>query len=168
MICSMCGNNNSVGATTCSTCGAPLTGQPMVNGQVPGQQMMPQQQVFNQQVPQQQMVNQPVGQPMMNQGFNNPPGVGTLTIIRPNNFVGCLIPYDVYVDNYLLGTVPNGEQRTFQLYYGSHLVTIKQGLGTGNQQILINDETRNLMFNCPIKMGFVNNEIEFYLVGSSK
>lgn len=98
-------------------------------------------------------------QPMTNQLQ-----IGTITIIRPKNFYGCLIDYDVYIDNYFMGSIPNGEQRTFQLYFGMHQVIIKQGLGSGSQQILINEQTRNLVFNCSIKMGLLNNTIEFNLI----
>ncbi len=91
--------------------------------------------------------------------------VGSITIIRPNNFVGCAIAFSVYVDNYLLGKVANGNTVTFPLYYGTHMVTIKHGFTTTTQQIVINDKQKNLVFNCSVKMGLVKSKIIFEFVG---
>lgn len=90
--------------------------------------------------------------------------VGSITINRPSSFMGCLIPYDVFVDNCFIGTVANGETKQFPLYYGSHFVELKHGLNGGSQQIIINDTQKNLVFECKLKMGLVTNKIDFKLV----
>lgn len=38
---------------------------------------------------------------------------GSITIIRPKNFAGCLVAYDVYADNYYLGQVKMGKLNNF-------------------------------------------------------
>ncbi len=115
-------------------------------------------------------------------GFNNMPGnvncancgnalpnnqgapLGSITIIRPNNFFGSLVDYDVFVDGYLLGSVPNGTQVVFPLYYGNHQVEIKQGMNSGTQNITISNDERHLVFECPIKVGFWKSTILFNFI----
>ena len=89
---------------------------------------------------------------------------GSITIIRPKNFFGCLVAYDVFVDNYYLGQVKNGETKQFLLYYGNHNIVIKHGINSGSQLITISNAQRNLVFECPIQMGIVTSKILFRLV----
>ncbi len=89
---------------------------------------------------------------------------GSITIIRPKSFVGCLVAYDVYADNYYLGQVKNGETMQFPLYYGNHNIVIKHGLNSGSQMIVISNTQRNLVFNCPLQMGLVTNKILFNFI----
>jgi hypothetical protein len=141
MVCDKCGYNNAEGLTFCVNCGNQL----VVNNQVQQPQQAPVEQPVQQQVPTQQ-------------------SVGSITIIRPDNFAGCLVPYSVFVDGYFMGEVSNNSQATFQLYYGSHLVKIECGMGSGVQQIIINDSQKNLVFQCPMSMGLVQNTIYFNLI----
>ena len=139
MVCNKCGYNNVEGISYCVNCGTQLV--------VPVQQPVQQQPV--QQQPVQVQGQQPVG---------------SITIIRPDNFVGILVPYSVFVDNYYMGDVANNTQVTFPLYYGNHVVRIDCGMGTGIHQIIINDSQKNLVFQCPMSMGLVKNTIDFILV----
>ena len=139
MNCSKCGAFNQ-GGQFCSSCGAPLMGN-VVNNQVNQQPMMNQ----NQQIQYQQ-------QPMMNQ---LPDGIGTITLNRPNNFYGSLIPIDIFVDGYLLGSVGNGQTKQFQLYYGAHTLVAKTAYEEATLQINIDNNFRNLYFECGIEFGML-------------
>ncbi len=91
--------------------------------------------------------------------------VGSITIQRPNNFVGCLVPYDIYVDNVFIGNVSNGDTKKFPLYLGTHVLTIKQTLNSSEPvNIMLTPQQRNLVFNCPMKMGLLKNKIEVQFV----
>ena len=182
MYCSNCGNKIENGGF-CSNCGAKVDeeqnvqtmNQQMVNNQY-AQQPMNQQMMNNQYVQQpmnQQMMNnqyaqQPMNQQMMNNQYVQQPmnqqGVGSLTITRPSNLYGALVPFDVFVDGYLVGTLANGETKTFPLYYGNHYVQVKQTFGGGSQNIVINDSQRNLVFKALIDFGFVSNPIHLVFV----
>ncbi len=92
------------------------------------------------------------------------PELGSITIIRPKNFYGCLIAYDVFIDNYYMGQVKNGETKQFQVYYGNHNIVIKQGLNSGSQMVTIHSTQRNFVFNCPLQVGLVTCTILFHCV----
>lgn len=92
------------------------------------------------------------------------PELGSITIVRPKNFYGCLIAYDVFIDNYYMGKVKNGETKQFPVYYGNHNIVIKQGLNSGSQMVTVSSSQRNLVFNCPLQVGLFNCTILFYCV----
>ncbi len=98
--------------------------------------------------------------------MNNQPGIGSITIVRPKSFYGCAIAYNVSVNGYLLGKVKNGETKTFPLYYGNQELTIHAGMCHGTTNFVINDTYRNLVFQCPIKMGLLTNTIEINFIQS--
>ena len=129
MVCNKCGYDNAEGISYCVNCGVKIetTNESVEQAPVePATNVAPIEPTVQQPAVQQQ----PVGQPQ----------VGSITIIRPDNFVGILVPYSVYVDNYYMGSVGNNSQATFQLYYGSHVVRIDCGMGSGTQQIIINNK----------------------------
>lgn len=94
---------------------------------------------------------------------NNVP-VGSITINREKNALGCLFPFDIYIDNMLVANVTNGKSVQIPVYYGSHLLELKQGLNEGSLQIMINDQQKNLVFNCTMKMGLITNTIAINLI----
>ena len=168
MYCSNCGTYNDKG-NFCVGCGAKLETIAQ-NNTVESNNQVEQSNNIDSQPVQQPVNNQPTQQPVNNQPVqqvNQQPaqqGVGSITLTRPSNFVGVLVPFDVFVDGYLLGSLSDGETKTFPLYYGNHFVQIKQGFNSGTQNIVINDNQRNLVFNVVIEMGFVTNTIRFVFV----
>lgn len=91
--------------------------------------------------------------------------IGSITIQRPNNFFGILIPYDIYVDNVFIGNVANGETKSFPIYLGQHVLTVKQGFNKSEPvNLMISPQQRNLVFNCPIKIGFFVSKIEVQFI----
>ncbi len=106
--------------------------------------------------------------------LNQPPAIsanpqtGSITITRPKKFLGCAVPYTVYIDGYLIGTVKNNQSVSFPVYYGNHNIRINCGMGIGESQFVINDEYRHLVFNCPMRLGAFSNTIDINLVGYQK
>ena len=66
-----------------------------------------------------------------------------LKIHRPNNFIGQVRKFKVYVDNKLIGTVSNGQSQEFQISAGKHEIYCKQDI-----------------FNTPFKYEFTVSENE--------
>lgn len=52
----------------------------------------------------------------------------TIKIQRPNNFIGGLRKFKVYVDDKKIGTLSNGDTREFQIVAGQHKIYCKQDL----------------------------------------
>lgn len=112
--------------------------------------------------------NQPVnncmncGAPLVNMNY------GSIVITRPSNFVGIILPYSVKVDGVYMGDIADGQTQCINVPFGQHLVSIEHGFNKGETMVMINSEQRVLTFNCPIKMGFWKNTIEFQLMNVSR
>ncbi len=139
MNCPNCQMPIEEGGKFCTNCGTPV---------VPINQM-------------QQIPPQPTIQP---QNLINQPGVGSITISRPSNFVGCAVSYKVFANGYLLGNVSDGGIMTFPLNYGMYEISIKCGMGKGNTKITVSDQCRHFVFQCPMTMGMWSNKIDFILM----
>ena len=86
---------------------------------------------------------------------NSQPSTGTLNFNRPKSMIGALIPVDIFVDGYVLGSVSNGKSVQFPIYYGTHTLEAKTAYETASMQITVNDMQRNLVFEVGIDMGLV-------------
>lgn len=111
MYCRNCGTQYNQGETTCRQCGAALEYN---NQQIPQPSQM---------VEPQQPVNNMINQQTINPSIPNPNGVYKLTINRPNNFVGCLVKFKVYIDNNEVGVVKNGEAIVVNVTSGNHTIS---------------------------------------------
>jgi hypothetical protein len=99
------------------------------------------------------------------QQYNEPLKVGSLTINRQSQYYGALIPFDVFVDGVLIGSLKTGESKSFPLYYGNHMLQVKGGMGSSNNiPIVINDMQRNLVYNAKMLVGYVVNDIQLTFV----
>ena len=47
-----------------------------------------------------------------------------LTLTRKKNFVGCLVKFDIYIDDVKVGKIKNGETVTLDVDAGSHKISI--------------------------------------------
>lgn len=91
--------------------------------------------------------------------------IGSITIQRPSDFVGCLIPFDIFVDNVFIGNVANGETKSFPLYLGGHVLTIKAGFNKSEPvNLMISPQQRNLVFNAKVNMGFFKSTIDIQFI----
>lgn len=93
------------------------------------------------------------GNPLsVNNGMNQ---IGSVTFSRKSSFVGCVMPFDIFIDNVYIKSLGNGETVTIPVYYGQHQINIKFTPGEGAvQMITIDDAHRNFNIATEIKMGF--------------
>lgn len=132
MKCEKCGNVNNQG-NFCTVCGNSLG---VMNTNV----------IMNNSYPQQPSNNQ---------------NMGMVNIYRENNFVGIIVPFDIFVDGFLMGTVANDSTTQVPLYFGTHTIEIKQGLNkSAVQQIIVNEQNRVINMTISMKMGFFQNKLE--------
>ncbi len=132
MKCEKCGNVNNQG-NFCTVCGNSLG---VMNTNV----------IMNNSYPQQPSNNQ---------------NMGMINIYRENNFVGIIVPFDIFVDGFLMGTVANDSTTQVPLYFGTHTIEIKQGLNkSAVQQIIVNEQNRVINMTVSMKMGFFQNKLE--------
>ncbi len=132
MKCEKCGNVNNQG-NFCTVCGNSLG---VMNTNV----------IMNNSYPQQPSNNQ---------------NMGMVNIYRENNFVGIIVPFDIFVDGFLMGTVANDSTTQVPLYFGTHTIEIKQGLNkSAVQQIIVNEQNRVINMTVSMKMGFFQNKLE--------
>lgn len=98
----------------------------------------------------------------------NMPSVGSITIVRKKQFGG-IMPFDIKVDNIMLGQVNNGETKTFPIYYGEHLLRIECAYDCGALSFILNDNQRNITFECSSKAGFdPTKRVKIEVIGFSK
>lgn len=132
MKCEKCGNVNNQG-NFCTVCGNNLG---VMNTNV----------TMNNSYPQQPNSNQ---------------NMGMVNIYRENNFVGIIVPFDIFVDGFLMGTVANDSTTQVPLYFGTHTIEIKQGLNkSAVQQIVVNEQNRVINMTVSMKMGLFQNKLE--------
>ena len=92
---------------------------------------------------------------------SNNQNMGMVNIYRENNFVGIIVPFDIFVDGFLMGTVANDSTTQVPLYFGTHTIEIKQGLNkSAVQQIIVNEQNRVINMTVSMKMGFFQNKLE--------
>ncbi len=65
-------------------------------------------------------------------------GTYRLTLNRPNNFVGSLIKFKIFIDNNMVGTIKNGETVVLDVSSGNHTISFNK---TMNQNINISSDT---------------------------
>lgn len=92
--------------------------------------------------------------------------VGSITFIRPSNVVGCALPIDIFVDGYLMGSVPNNSTKQFYIYYGVHTLTAKFGFSETSLQFVINENQKNLVFDARLKIGLLSSKAEINFIQS--
>lgn len=90
--------------------------------------------------------------------------MGSITIIRPKSFFGCAFSYNVYIDNCFMGSIGNGKRAQYFVPYGNHTIEIRHGLNKGKTIFYITDVEKNLVIECPLKMGLITNKVEFNLI----
>lgn len=68
-----------------------------------------------------------------------------INIDRPNEFLNGRRPYQIYIDNKQVGTIANGENKSFEVEQGEHSVVVKNSFFMGSSIILTtvkSDETK--------------------------
>lgn len=90
--------------------------------------------------------------------------MGTIILNRPNSFFGCLIPFDVYIDNVKVASLSNNSSVQIPVSYGTHQLELKQFLNNGKCLILVNENQKNLVFQCSIEFGLLVNSIKIVLL----
>ena len=82
--------------------------------------------------------------------------LGTISITRAKKYVGCLIDFDVYLDDSRIGTLKNGATLTYEVPLGEHEITIKTMTETPTtQKITLTENKRNVKLTVKLKMGLV-------------
>ena len=92
--------------------------------------------------------------------------VGSITFIRNKRVIGCIMPVDIFVDGYLLGSVSNNSQKQFFVYYGTHTLIAKSGYSQTTFQFTVNENWKNLVFNIKLKVGAISPIIEINFIQS--
>ena len=61
-----------------------------------------------------------------------------LTLRRPSNFVGCLVGFDIYIDDVKVGKIKNGKTIELEVAGGAHTISIHKSPG---QNIFVDKDT---------------------------
>ena len=85
--------------------------------------------------------------------------VGSITFIRPKKIMAWAMPVDLFVDGFLIGSVHNGETKTFPIYYGTHTLIAKSGVSETSFQFTVNENQKNLVFDTRLKLGAMSPKI---------
>ncbi len=82
------------------------------------------------------------------------PNTGTINVIRENKFKGAIIPFNVFIDGQYVGELTNGQQLSFPVYLGHHVVTFKTEKEV-IQEVDITEQSLNVYINVNCKMGLL-------------
>ncbi len=88
--------------------------------------------------------------------YQDKDNLGIFNINRKKSFVGCVINFDVYVDETKVGTLKNGGNINCNIPLGEHEVKISNP--TGNvitQNIILTKDKRTVKINVKVKMGLL-------------
>lgn len=86
--------------------------------------------------------------------------MGSITFKRKKQFIGCLMPISIYVDNILVGSVMVGDDRKVPVAVGNH--TIKLGFWGHKTpyEISLTEENPNIEVEYKIKMGLLISTVK--------
>ncbi len=102
----------------------------------------------------------PISNYQVPQNNNLNDNVGSITFIRGKRVVGCAMPIDIFIDGYLMGSIPNNSTKQFYVYYGTHTLSAKSGFNQTNLTFTVNENQKNLVFDANLKMGLMSPNIE--------
>ena len=91
-------------------------------------------------------------------------GMGSITFNRSNSIMGFALVFNVFIDGNKVGTIKRGQTVKFDVPYGNHQIVLKSGLAKVESMIQVGDNSRNFVFNCSVKMGFLQGGIKLELV----
>lgn len=80
---------------------------------------------------------------------------GKITVIRENKVLGFAIPFEVYVDDALLGTLKNGSMLSSSVTLGMHEIVLKSTEKDVVQGILLNENQKEVTIEIVPKMGLI-------------
>jgi len=80
---------------------------------------------------------------------------GKIIIKRKKSFVGCAIPFSIYIDGVQKESISNGKTCVFDCIYGTHTVHFNSMKDKENREITINENKESVTFNIKTKFGLV-------------
>lgn len=80
---------------------------------------------------------------------------GKIIIKRKKSFVGCVIPFSVYIDGVQKESINNGKTLIFDVIYGTHVVHFNSLKDKENREITISENKQSVTFNIKAKFGLV-------------
>ena len=90
--------------------------------------------------------------------------MGSITFNRSNSIFGCALVFKVFIDGNEVGSIKRGKTVTFDVPYGNHQLMLKSGLAKVESMIQVGDNSKHFVFNCSVKMGFIQGGIKLELV----
>ena len=81
--------------------------------------------------------------------------LATITVTREKKALGFAIPFELYIDNSKIGNLPNNSSLNKTIILGEHVVTIKSPESSVTQNILLNEEKKDVEIKVIPKMGFI-------------
>lgn len=92
--------------------------------------------------------------------------MGKLIINRENNFIACLMVYNVLLDKKYIGKISNGEKAEFTIPNGKHTLVVKNIFDKSNTINFETDDFTIIIVEC--KMGFCNPKLSIKSKSNNK
>lgn len=80
---------------------------------------------------------------------------GKINVVRENKMFGFAIPFDVYVDGSLLGTLSNGKTLSCSVPLGNHEILFKSTEKDVVQGVILNESQKEVTLEIIPKMGLI-------------
>lgn len=71
---------------------------------------------------------------------------GSLIVYRKKSIFGCAIPFKVYIDGNLKGSIVNGDTISLEIPYGTHKISFNKPNSKVNRIITISDDKKSVKF----------------------
>ena len=87
--------------------------------------------------------------------YHDENGIGKIIISRVNKYTGCLIDFEVFIDEDKVGVLKNGNALTYQMPYGIYNVRISFMNSSANEQVTISEAKKEVEITVTVKMGLL-------------
>ena len=83
------------------------------------------------------------------------PTGGKITVVRPKKFVGCAIPFKVFIGETFIGTLTNNSSVSYDVPFGEYMVVLKSVEKNVMQPAVLNENQREIIIEVVPKVGLL-------------
>ena len=94
--------------------------------------------------------------------------MGSITFHRVSRFIGCIIDFEVYINEQRIGILKNGDDLKVKLPIGKYRVTFSFWSGSNTQEIEITNDNPNIYAKVKLEVGIFINRPKIIEIRSEK
>lgn len=89
---------------------------------------------------------------------------GKIIIKRKKSFLGCAIPFSIFIDGVKKESISNGKTVVIDCLYGTHKVSFNSDKDKENREITISESKQSVTLNIKPKFGLIVGKAKIFSV----